>query len=370
MTYLKKTQISTIAIIIMVVIISQLPANASDTTVTIITLSSLIMFIFAMYFGIKAIKNRPKPQPISEFKTTISLAEVLNHTPTTTDTPSTTYSTTAYMPSIAEVWNTHWPKATHTGHQQEWRMEEALANTNTELINIYKQEGYFEFCDKQSKKEKDAERKKLERLALTEEPYYGMDDYDDIADYGYDYIASLTNCTCRDFQRRKLPCKHIYRLFWEIEHANKIAKCPALHSMDHDYFYEILKIDKYMALFKNNYEWLKDNEIKYESIPSNLIKNKYYIETELIIEDYLDTYTKDALIKVITEQNISEIKKSWTKSKILESLLDQHRDTVMNAIGKTKAYRPDPALHEIALYNTPSDFLENDPEEINTKIRY
>ena len=30
------------------------------------------------------------------------------------------------------------------------------------------------------------------------------------------YEVSLTNCTCQDFSRRNLPCKHIYRLASEL----------------------------------------------------------------------------------------------------------------------------------------------------------
>lgn len=31
------------------------------------------------------------------------------------------------------------------------------------------------------------------------------------------YITTLTNCTCRDYFVRRLPCKHIYRLRYELE---------------------------------------------------------------------------------------------------------------------------------------------------------
>lgn len=35
------------------------------------------------------------------------------------------------------------------------------------------------------------------------------------------YITTPTTCTCRDFFVRKLPCKHIYRLRYELSNHNK-----------------------------------------------------------------------------------------------------------------------------------------------------
>lgn len=34
------------------------------------------------------------------------------------------------------------------------------------------------------------------------------------------YLATLLNCTCRDFAVRKLPCKHMYRLAYELHLYN------------------------------------------------------------------------------------------------------------------------------------------------------
>ncbi|MDD3040526.1 SWIM zinc finger family protein [Bacteroides sp.] len=35
------------------------------------------------------------------------------------------------------------------------------------------------------------------------------------------YVTTLNSCTCRDFVVRKLPCKHIYRLRYELNNCNK-----------------------------------------------------------------------------------------------------------------------------------------------------
>ena len=34
------------------------------------------------------------------------------------------------------------------------------------------------------------------------------------------YTTTLSNCTCRDFALRKLPCKHMYRLAYELHLFN------------------------------------------------------------------------------------------------------------------------------------------------------
>lgn len=38
------------------------------------------------------------------------------------------------------------------------------------------------------------------------------------------YDTTLANCTCNDFQERKLPCKHIYRLAVELKYIEIIKR--------------------------------------------------------------------------------------------------------------------------------------------------
>lgn len=41
-----------------------------------------------------------------------------------------------------------------------------------------------------------------------------------------DYAVSLDSCTCIDFQRRRLPCKHMYRLAHELKMFDLGVECP------------------------------------------------------------------------------------------------------------------------------------------------
>ncbi len=46
------------------------------------------------------------------------------------------------------------------------------------------------------------------------------------------YLVSLNKCTCQDFKRRRLPCKHMYYL------ARKSKRCEILND---EYGYSVLK---------------------------------------------------------------------------------------------------------------------------------
>lgn len=46
------------------------------------------------------------------------------------------------------------------------------------------------------------------------------------------YDTSLSECTCGDFQARKLPCKHIYRLAVELGIIEIIKRAPGGYDKD------------------------------------------------------------------------------------------------------------------------------------------
>lgn len=63
------------------------------------------------------------------------------------------------------------------------------------------------------------------------------------------YEVTLNNCTCFDFESRKLPCKHMYRLALEL---GLLTDLPALNKQASKSFNENVQsdIDHYFYLYK------------------------------------------------------------------------------------------------------------------------
>lgn len=68
----------------------------------------------------------------------------------------------------------------------------------------------------QLKRQKSARDKKTTPISIDRENETGIFKGSGKADY----VTTLSNCTCTDFSRRKLPCKHMYRLAHELSKYN------------------------------------------------------------------------------------------------------------------------------------------------------
>lgn len=47
---------------------------------------------------------------------------------------------------------------------------------------------------------------------------------------GQFYNVSSSGCTCMDYFKRGMPCKHMYKLKYEVEKAKQAANAPAAHA--------------------------------------------------------------------------------------------------------------------------------------------
>lgn len=70
----------------------------------------------------------------------------------------------------------------------------------------------FHDSDDQLKRQKSSSEKKLTPISVNPEQGTGIFKGSGKSDYS----TTLSNCTCIDFSRRKLPCKHMYRLAYEL----------------------------------------------------------------------------------------------------------------------------------------------------------
>lgn len=59
------------------------------------------------------------------------------------------------------------------------------------------------------------------------------------------YVATLSECTCADFQYRKAPCKHIYRLALELD---LLKPLPKYNKKNKDFNAEA-EIARYQSLY-------------------------------------------------------------------------------------------------------------------------
>jgi len=153
------------------------------------------------------------------------------------------------------------------------------------------------------------------------------------------YYVSLDSCTCGDYMRRRLPCKHIYRLALELSGG-----------------------DVQRGINKNEYESLASNvfklpvesqELLYEMCVGAIYhkKNMYVFERNEFSENlFRDGYCVQSVpsVKILSNFTVSEIKwvlftfnmtaeelpKPNSQKKTLVKWLDEHFDLVLADIDR------------------------------------
>jgi DNA polymerase-3 subunit epsilon len=66
------------------------------------------------------------------------------------------------------------------------------------------------------------------------------------------YNVTLTSCTCRDFQLRQKPCKHMYRLKSELEEPTpmEIEYCQLIEPGDYISFQSAEELERFISIFE------------------------------------------------------------------------------------------------------------------------
>ncbi len=200
----------------------------------------------------------------------------------------------------------------------------------------------------QLKRQKSAQDKKLTPINIDTEAKIGF-----FKGSGKNpYTVSLSHCTCGDFIRRNLPCKHMYRLAHELNLFNlgEVAstdvilikstesKDIVLDKLSGEIFEFIsideakIKIDtlslKELSIVTNIFEALKEDtpyiiEDSQSDIINKLIDFSLFSRKEIVIDKRLSYYQKDTLINILNTIDADAVKtlKARCQTKTVYNLL-------------------------------------------------
>jgi|GEM_PF-5795819 len=142
--------------------------------------------------------------------------------------------------------------------------------------------------------------------------------------------ASLDVCTCDLFNKDFLPCKHMYRLFYEIEHENIpiSSKFPnftldtlyTLSTLSRELVYKFFSIIEFIE--HQGYYYSPKCDVMQELLSLELISE---IECKNY-EHLLTQYTHREILEDLQQANISGFAKSWKKAKLISWLAVEHLD--------------------------------------------
>lgn len=144
------------------------------------------------------------------------------------------------------------------------------------------------------------------------------------------YDVRLFDCTCPDHEKRVLPCKHMYRLFYEltvgtdytmgINAANLDSATGFLELSDED---KVSYINTVRALRGRGNRPLTTRKLPH------IVKA---LQTGLLLQsdavDYaslLDARTKDEIIISLRDSGITDCYPSWTKVRLIDYVTEHHR---------------------------------------------
>lgn len=151
------------------------------------------------------------------------------------------------------------------------------------------------------------------------------------------YDVTLNSCDCIDFSVNHLPCKHIYRLFSDIE-SNK----PLSLDLGVANAFLIKQDENNKQLTKNNYNGIPVSAIQFLASVSKELVTKQYIkiskvtpDINILIEygvlstsidrDYaalLNQMTKDEIILALAKKNVNGYKSYWTKANLINWIIE------------------------------------------------
>jgi len=144
------------------------------------------------------------------------------------------------------------------------------------------------------------------------------------------YSVSLFYCTCPDHEERVLPCKHMYRLFYELAVGTEYAAGVNVTNLDEATgFLELSDEDKISYI--NTVRTLCGREnrpLTTRKLP-HIVKA---LQTGLLLQsdavDYaslLGARTKDEIIVSLRDFGITDCYPSWTKVRLIDYVTENHR---------------------------------------------
>ncbi len=134
------------------------------------------------------------------------------------------------------------------------------------------------------------------------------------------YKSDLVNCTCADFSKHNLPCKHMYRLFYELNHAPSNSKIIDISYIFLDKFEGLSNEAKLEFIHSCAYNKLNRPRLRvYKGVWTELVEAGVFVTST--ISDYtplLNNLTKDEIILALAKKGISGYRPSWSKVKLID----------------------------------------------------
>lgn len=136
------------------------------------------------------------------------------------------------------------------------------------------------------------------------------------------YVTSLFNCDCEDFKRRNLPCKHMYKLAYELGIIDKNWDLSGLSSELKDLLDSLSPtairiLIHLMDNYRNTYKFQVSKRTA-----SPLVKSGFLIE-DTLYELLLDkNYNKNELLAFLSSSTSCSVSTKDKKSQIIRYIID------------------------------------------------
>lgn len=163
------------------------------------------------------------------------------------------------------------------------------------------------------------------------------------------YTVFLFSCTCPDYEKRILPCKHMYRLFYELTVGTIYT--TGISGTDLD---EIAGFVKLSDQSKVSYIKIVRSLIDRENRPLTTRKFPYIeeaLESGLLLQsdavDYvslMNNHTKDEIMISLRNSDITDCYPSWTKVRIIDYIVEHHKQYLKKEYKDFVAVMIPPAL--------------------------
>lgn len=136
------------------------------------------------------------------------------------------------------------------------------------------------------------------------------------------YTTSFSGCECKDFQRRNLPCKHMYKLALEL---GVIDEKWDLSGLSYD-LKELLNSLSQTAIhtltrLMDNYRYTHRFEVNKRTV-STLVKSGLLIEDNSYYSILDKNYTKNELLMFLSSSSSCTITSKDTKPRIISYIID------------------------------------------------
>ena len=150
------------------------------------------------------------------------------------------------------------------------------------------------------------------------------------------YSVSLTECTCPDFQQRKLPCKHMYKLALELGIVTKDWDLSGIPDAIKELFSSLSYTDKvkYLRLI-NKYNGCEYFDVPQKDISVDLLECGF-LEDHTFKAANIDKYcTRNDIIAALTAAHspyASSITSRTTKSEMIR-WISENDERLLNKLG-------------------------------------